>query len=142
MNRLAKASPSIKFCAGASCPRPSHHRFCDGCYYDRAARVFAIYKSRLASIEADIAEVEAMGQEATSLHSAVLRRLVVCEQEAMDAGDGEGAWMWRKRMEAEIEGYTGVKKEADGYLRDLKADKERLKEGLGRELGELSRRQV
>ncbi len=98
--------------------------------------MLAIYKSRLAPIEVDIAEVKAMEQEATSLHSAVLNQLKVAEQEAKDAGDEEGVWMWRRRMGAEEERYAVVKKEVDGYLRDLKADRE----GLKRELGELGRR--
>lgn len=136
MSPLPTSPPPIRFCADVTCPRPSHHRFCDGCYHNRVNRELAIYKSRLAPIEVDIAEVKAMEQEATSLHSAVLNQLKVAEQEAKDAGDEEGVWMWRRRMGAEEERYAVVKKEVDGYLRDLKADRE----GLKGELGELGRR--
>lgn len=50
--------------------------------------------------------------------------------------------MWKRRMGVEEERYAVVKKEVVGYLRDLKTDKEGLKERLEGELGELGRRQV
>jgi len=71
-----------------------------------------------------------------------LKQLKVSERQAKDVGDEKGAWMWKRRMGVEEERYAVVKKEVVGYLRDLKTDKEGLKERLEGELGELGRRQV
>lgn len=83
-----------------------------------------------------------MAQEAARLHSAGVRQGRVCEQEAKDVGDEKGARMWRRRMGVEEGRYAVAKKEGDGYLRDLKEDKQGLKKRLEGELGELRRRQV
>jgi len=99
--------------------------------------LFAIYKRRVAPIEAEIAEVRAI-EEATGRYSAVLRALA----EAEWVGDGEGIGTWRRRMDTEFRGYTVVREEVDGYLRDLRGDREGLRERLRGDLGELSRRQV
>ncbi len=130
--------PSISFCAGATCPRPTHYRFCNRCYYDRANRLFAIYKRRVAPIEAEIAEVKAIGKEVRGRCSVVLRELAQCEQ----IGDDEGVGTWRRRKDAEFIGYAVVMEEVDGYMRDLWGDREGLRVRLRGELGELSRRQV
>jgi len=78
--------------------------------------------------------VKAVGKEVRGRCSAVLR--------ALESGGGGAGGKWGRRMDAEFVGYMVVKEEINGYLRDLRGDREGLRERLRGDLGELSRRQV
>ena len=137
-----RTTPSeVRICAAASCPRPSQHRFCSSCYFARVNRVIASHDERISSVEAEIWEMAAIERDATGSLARVLMPLIISGQEAKSAGDAKIAKQLRRKINLKIHIFVKAKKESDEHICDLKADVEALREKLGQNLMELSRRQ-